>query len=69
MEMFQSTVSENCFDEPQVCQSDFNRKMERKHLSDDCAGLLGMHECSSYSSHLIQVLRTDNSMRNVSMIY
>lgn len=67
--MIQSTVSENCFDELQVCQFDFNRKVERKRLSDDCAGLLRMHECGSYSSHLIQVLRTENSMRNRGMIY
>lgn len=67
--MIQSTVSENCFDESQVCQFDFNRKIVRKYLSYDCAGLLRMHECSFYSSHLIQVLRTENSMRNMGMIY
>lgn len=68
VEMVRSTVSENCFDESQVCQFDFNRKIGRKYLSYDCAGFLRMHECSFCSSHLIQVSRTENGMRNMGMI-
>lgn len=67
--MARSTISENCFDESEVCQFDFNRKNGRKYLSYDCAGLLRMHECSFYSSHLIQVSRTENGVRNMGMIY
>lgn len=48
-----SIVSENCFGEGQVCQFEFNRKISKRHLSYDCAGLLRMHECSFQPSHLI----------------
>lgn len=54
-------------------------KIARRYLSYDCAELfrrrreescmLRMHECSFQCSHLIQVLRTENRMRNMSMIY
>lgn len=69
MGLTQGIVSENCFDESQVCPFEFNRKTARRNLSYDCAGLLRMHECSFHSSHLIQVLRTENRMRNMNMIY
>lgn len=68
LEMIQSIVSENCFDESQVCQFDCNRNFCEK-VSYDCAGLLRLHECSFYSSHVIQVLRIESSMRNMGMIY